>query len=312
MNHAPIALFAYNRPYHLKETLTALSKNFDADKSDLIIFLDGIADINNSVLVENCSRVEEIAKSVQGFKKVEIIQSGINKGCDQSEIDGITEVVNRYGKVIVLEDDLITSPFFLSYMNFCLNYFEEIENVGSINSFSFKIKGLSQYFFLKGGNPWGWATWDRAWSLYNDDSPTLLEKLKAHDLNDWEYGGSYDLLKNGTFWDIKWYTSLYIENKLGLFPSRSFVRQIGFDGSGTHYHPSSTNKRQYQLHELAQKVDYYSIQSLPIKENIKEKRIIQNYYFDMKGQPREFHKRMVKKYYFIKHQLKKLIMPHKL
>ncbi len=150
---APITLFVYNRLSHTKQTINALKKNKLAEQSELIIFSDSF---KNSDDKKKVNQVREYIRSIKGFKGVEIIERPDNFGLANSIIDGVTRVVNQYGKVIVLEDDLVTSSFFLEYMNNALLCYEDDPQVISIHGYNYPISDLPEIFFIKGADCWGW------------------------------------------------------------------------------------------------------------------------------------------------------------
>ena len=178
--NAPIALIVYNRLTNTKETVNALSKNMLAKESDLTIFSDGPKADKD---IEKVNEVRNYLKTITGFKSITIIESAVNKGLAASIISGVTEIVNKYTRIIVLEDDLVTSPYFLTYMNDALEMYENEEKVASIHGFIYPVKKeLPETFFIKGADCWGWATWKRAWDLFESDGLKLLNELKNRKL----------------------------------------------------------------------------------------------------------------------------------
>jgi GT2 family glycosyltransferase len=163
---APIVLFTFNRPWHTQQTLDALAKNEEAKNSLLIIYCDGAKKDAKADEVEKIEQVRLIAKNENRFKSVSLIVQKSNKGLANSIIDGVTEVVNKYGKVIVLEDDLVTSPLFLKFMNRALNYYSEKNQVACITGYVYPLKNVNnnEAFFIKGADCWSWATWKNKWN----------------------------------------------------------------------------------------------------------------------------------------------------
>jgi hypothetical protein len=237
---APIALFVYNRPRHTHLTVDALLKNELAGESDLIVFSDGAKDSASSQNVED---IRQYLRTISGFKSVRIVERECNFGLASSIISGVTQIINEYGRIIVIEDDLVTSPFFLRYMNDALEYYENEDRVISIHGYCYSINGLPETFFLKGADCWGWATWKRGWDIFELDGRKLLEQLKQKGLLDrFDFFGAYGYTqmlrdqiegKNNS-WAIRWQGSAFVNDKLTLYPSRSLVLNIGFDGSGVH------------------------------------------------------------------------------
>lgn len=237
--YAPIALFTYNRADKTQRVVESLLQNTEAKFSDLFIFSDG------PKTPEKKAGVEENRKyihTISGFKSISIIEREKNWGLANSLIAGITEVINKYGRVIVVEDDLILSPYFLQFMNEGLEKYKDDDRVSSISGFIPNVKeGLPDTFFLRYFECWGWATWDRAWKLLNTDTKYLLRKvrMRTYDFNFDGSCGLYGILycqKVGSVdsWYIRLYASFYLANKLTLFPGHTLVTNEGFDGSGTH------------------------------------------------------------------------------
>ena len=239
--YAPIVLFVYNRPDHTRQTLDALTANYLASDSDLFIYSDAP---KNQQGLESVQAVRSLIKETQGFKSVTVIEREKNWGLANSIIDGVTNIVNQYGKVIVLEDDMITSPYFLTYMNDSLNLYENNDRVASIHGYIYPVsKKLPDYFFLRGTDCWGWATWKRGWDIFNSDAQFLLDEIKRQKLeklfnfnNSYDYTGMLKAQIEGkvSSWAIRWYASAFLANKYTLYPGTSFVKNIGIDGSGTH------------------------------------------------------------------------------
>ena len=238
---SPIALFVYNRLWHVQQTLIALQKNELANKSELIIFSDGPKDDNSKSKV---NELRDFLKTINGFKNIVIIENQNNLGLAKSIITGVTRVVNEYGKIIVLEDDLITSPYFLKFMNNGLNFYENNEEVISLCGYFYPLKQkLPETFFLKGADCWGWATWKRGWNLFEANGQKLLHELETQNLTyEFDVSGSYpytQMLKEqisgkNNSWAIRWQASAFLNKKISLYPGTSLVKNIGHDGSGEH------------------------------------------------------------------------------
>lgn len=239
---APIALFTYNRLWHTQQTINTLQINELASESDLYIFSDGPQIGKNCI--DEVQRVRDYIHTVEGFRTVTIVERETNYGLAQSIISGVTELVNIFGRIIVLEDDLVTSPHFLRYMNDALNLYEGEERVISIHGYTYPVKSkLPDTFFLKGADCWGWATWKRGWSLFEPDGRKLLKELNAHNLHKrFDFNGAYDYTRmlreqitgQNDSWAVRWYASALINDRLTLYPGRSLVQNIGTDESGTH------------------------------------------------------------------------------
>ena len=177
---APIVLFVYNRPWHAEQTLNALMKNELADQSVLYIFADGPKDNATEDQLNKIKEVRQVIRSKRWCKEIHIIESDKNKGLANSVIDGVTKIVNKYGKIIVLEDDLVTAKGFLHFMNNALDKYEEEEKVMEVSGFNFplKIAHKNSAHFLLFASSWGWATWKRAWVQF-DAQASGYEQLKV-------------------------------------------------------------------------------------------------------------------------------------
>jgi hypothetical protein len=220
----------------------ALQKNELADVSDLIIYSDGPKDKNDS---DNVQAVRNYLQTINGFKSVKIIEQKTNRGLADSIISGVTEIVNKYGRIIVLEDDLVTSPGFLHYMNQALENYEEEKKVMQISGhmFNLPIEAETDAVFLPFTNSIGWATWKRAWDCF-DPLMAGYQKLKVSRSlrNRFNLDGAYDyfgmiesqIKGKVDSWAIRWYLSVFLAEGLILYPKHSLIKHIGFDGSGTH------------------------------------------------------------------------------
>jgi hypothetical protein len=243
---APIVLFVYNRPWHTQQTLEALKSNLLSDHSLLIIYSDGPKEGASMEQINNIREVRKVIREQKWCEQVEIIESEYNKGLSGSIISGVTKVVNEYGKIIVLEDDLVTSRGFLKYMNDSLELYSSEDKVGCIHAWNYffeNINYLESTFFLKGADCWGWATWKRGWKDFNSNGVELLNYIERNNLEyEFDRRGTHSfvaMLKEQTngkndSWAIRWHASLFIKNKLCLHPTRSIVQNIGLDHSGIH------------------------------------------------------------------------------
>lgn len=244
MSLAPIVLFVYNRPKHTEQTLIALMNNNLSKDSILYIYADGAKADASEEDLKKVDEVRALIKSQQWCGEVHIIESDINKGLADSIVKGVTDTVQKYGKVIVLEDDIETSIGFLQYMNDALNLYENNEKVMSVAGFMFPIdpEGLPQTFFFAAGTCWGWATWKRAWKYFDADVQRVYNRLESENV-DWRKFNAYQstsyqqqLMYNvrGTLktWAVKWQAAIYLNKGTVLHPRQSLVKNIGFDGSG--------------------------------------------------------------------------------
>jgi hypothetical protein len=240
MKLAPIILFTYNRLWHTEQTINALKSNFLAKDSTLIIFSDAS---KNEEDKNKVTQVRNYIKSIEGFAKVEVVEQIENKGLANSIISGVSQVVAEFGNVIVLEDDMITSPYFITYMNEGLDLYENVAEVGCIHGYRYPIGKLSEPFFLKGADCWGWGTWASSWELFNSDGAYLLKRLiESKLIYDFNMEGSYPYSsmledqingKNDS-WAIRWRASMFLADKYCLYYNESLINNIGNDSSGTH------------------------------------------------------------------------------
>jgi hypothetical protein len=238
---APVALFVYKRKEHTRRVVEALENNVLARETDLFIFSDGAKSQRDRGDVE---AVRKYVNGIKGFRSVSVIESKTNKGLATSITEGVAWVLERYPNIIVLEDDLVTSPYFLSYMNEGLTMYEHDDEVVSIHGYVYPVRGHTpQSFFIRGADCWGWATWRRAWKLFEHDGRKLLQELKEKNLTStFDFENAYPFTKMledqieglNDSWAIRWNASAFLKNKLTLYPGVSLVRNIGFGPAGTH------------------------------------------------------------------------------
>ncbi|MEF2154768.1 hypothetical protein V3390_00720 [Luteimonas sp. FXH3W] len=238
---APVVLFAFNRPAHTKQTLDALAENSLAARTRLIVYCDGPRDQRDSSAI---AAVCEIVREARGFLSVELRVSPQNKGLAGSIIEGVSNVCEEYGRVIVMEDDLVTSREFLSFMNKALDRYETEPGVWHISGWNYPIPddGLGDAFFLRVMNCWGWATWQDRWHHYRKDTDALINTFTPSDIKRFSLNGAGDFWKQVQLnesgqintWAIYWYATIFKNNGLCLNPAVSYVLNIGHDGSGTH------------------------------------------------------------------------------
>ena len=168
INLAPIVLFVYNRPWHTEQTVKALQKNELAKESELFIYSDAA---KNEEQRESVDEIRNYLKKINGFKKVTVIKREKNWGLANSIIDGVTKIVNEYGKIIVLEDDLVTSPYFLKFMNDSLMYYKDEKMVMAISGYSYPIirqncSQINETYYLRITSSRSWPTWSDSWKYF--------------------------------------------------------------------------------------------------------------------------------------------------
>lgn len=236
--------------------------------------------------------------SIEGFASVNIVNREKNIGLRANVSDGITQVVNKFGKVIIVEDDLVLSPYFLDFMNDALNIYENNENVGSVNAFMYSdftshARNLPESFFLPLTSSWGWGTWARAWNDYNDDAAKLLELIKSRGLeskfnvnNTYNYTRMLEAQALGKIdsWAIEWYAVNFLKNRLGLFPKKTFANNIGTDGTGTHY-KAKAQKNVINLLEGELVNEYAQLTKIPVQINNEALELQQNIFREMSKKP---------------------------
>lgn len=276
---APILLFAYNRPRHLQHTVEALAHNPLAQESELFVFSDGARTEDDR---EDVELVRSYIHTIEGFKTVHRIERDRNYGLAANIIDGVTDIVNRYGRVIVLEDDLVTAPGFLQFMNDALDTYADEPRVGHIQAYDFtQNPRLPETFLIKFTGSWGWATWQRAWKHFNPDGQYLLNELhRRHLTRRFDFNGKYGFTRmlrrqvegKNNSWAIRWNASLFLQDILSLNVGRSLVQNEGFDGSGTHC--GADHLYEARLYKERLRVEKIS----PVTENLEARKIFERYY----------------------------------
>ena len=296
---APIILFTYNRPQHTRRMLQALENAELAAESDVFIYSDGA---RNAHAIEKVNKVRAIISEPWNFKNITIIEREQNLGLAQNVILGVSEIISKYGKAIVLEDDLEISKVGLRYFNNALDFYEKEERVMEISGYMYPVTHadkLPESFFFRVANSWGWATWERAWKHYNPNIEELIadfdkDKIKNfsidHSENFWKQVQEYKAGKINS-WAIRWYLSIFNQQGLTLYPRKSMIQNIGTDGSGTH----SDSDTVYQV-ELANQIPKFF--PTEIEENKEAYQAIKHFYKHRKG---SYPTRLIR---FLKKQLK--------
>lgn len=245
-NLAPIVLFVYNRPKHTQDMIEALAKNNFAKESDVYIFSDNAKKEKD---IENVRKVRTYIDSIKQknwFANVYIEKAEKNKGLAKSVINGVTKVINKYDKVIVLEDDLIPSKVFLEYMNKALDFYEKKESIWSISGYNIPIQIPKNYKFdiYLGyrGCSWGWATWKDRWNTVDwkvsdyKEFKNNYKKRKQMNRGGPDMAQMLDSQMQGLCdsWAIRWCYEQSKQNKYTIYPVKSLVINQGLDGTGTH------------------------------------------------------------------------------
>ncbi|WP_141048465.1 glycosyltransferase [Aliarcobacter cryaerophilus] len=240
-NLAPIVLFTYNRPWHTKQTIEALQKNELAKESELFIFSDGGKD---EASWEKVNEVREYLKTINSFKKVILTFQDKNIGLADSIISGVTKIVNQYGKIIVLEDDIVTSPYFLRFMNDTLDFYQYKNEIWQTSGWFYPIEvdDLDDIIVHRAMNCLAWGTWHDRWQYFEKDSNNLINIYSKNDIRLFNMNNSKNnwnqviLNFNGIIntWAVFWHEVVFRNKGLYISPKNSIVENIGFDGSGTH------------------------------------------------------------------------------
>lgn len=265
MELAPVILFVYNRPWHTRQVFGHLQKNSFANQTELIIYSDGP---KNAKDVDKIRKIRDhLGSNTTGFKKVTIIKRDKNIGLANSIINGTSEVINKYGKAIILEDDLITSPQFLKYINDALNYYQLENKIFSISGYSpskyiMKIpKGYTEdVYFSPRASSWGWATWKDRWDKADWEIKDYNNFIKDRNAQKLFNVGGADLTKTLMLqqqrkidsWAIKWCYALFKNKAYCVFPVKSLIDCIGGDGTGVHHGKTGLEDRNFDLNQNPQ------------------------------------------------------------
>ncbi|MBR2761847.1 MAG: hypothetical protein IKD66_11840 [Solobacterium sp.] len=244
--NAPLAVFVYNRPVHTEQVLSALNDNIGAEATDLFLFADAAAKPEAEESVKEVRELIHAFADRSNFRSVTIREADRNIGCRDSIIGGVSSVMDRYGKVIVVEDDLLTRKNFLKYMNEGLNLYEKDNRIWSLAGHTRQFPELSDYpfdFYLtRRACSWGWGMWKDRWDLI-DWQVSDYESFRKNPFQRLRFarggGDLYKMLENemngkSSAWDLRLQYSMAKTDRYTVYPKRTFVYNIGFDGSGTH------------------------------------------------------------------------------
>lgn len=282
--YAPILLFTYNRPIHTRQLIDSLLTNREAADSTLYIYSDAARQATEQEAVD---QVRKYLHNLTGFKEIHLIERTENWGLARNIIDGVTTQINRYGRVIVLEDDLLVAPYFLRFMNEALDTYQNEPKIGHIQACDFtKDPTLPDTYLIKWTGSWGWATWARAWKQFNPDGKALLQELEKRKLTRYfDFNGNYRFTRmlrrqtegKNNSWAIRWNASLFLADILSLNTGRSLVQNNGFDGSGTHCGQDPL----YESHLWLKPLPVIPIS--PVTENLEARNILARYYHRTSG-----------------------------
>ena len=238
---APIVLFTYNRLDHTRKTVEALQRNVYAKESVLYIYSDAP---KSEAAVEAVQAVRDYLRMIDGFREVHIILREENWGLARNIMDGVTQIVNQYGKIIVLEDDIVTSRYFLKYMNDALEIYKKTPQVMNVSAYMYPLvtADLPEAFFMHYGYCWGWATWKDAWDLFERAPKKLIQEFTKDDIYHFNLEGAVDVWQQvianeeGRLytWAVFWYAAIFRNKGLTLTPRTSLTLNVGMDGTGEH------------------------------------------------------------------------------
>lgn len=258
MKLAPIIVFAYDRPEHLRRTLGALVKNVFAGESELYIFCDGPKSDATDERKLHIKQTREVAHATKGFKAMHFIEANANKGLANSIIGGVSDVINKHGRVIVLEDDLLTSPYFLKYMNEGLERYDSRKAVFTIcanrppvNKMQIPSDYVYDVFVSQRAMSTGWATWADRWEQVDWSMGYLPSLLKDPNQIDALNRSGKDMLymlqlqrdHKIDSWAVQYGYAHFANHAVAIMPCIPYIDNIGFDGTGIH---SGTDERDYR------------------------------------------------------------------
>lgn len=244
---APIVLFVYNRPWHTQQTVEALQHCVLAAESDLYIFADGPKADASEEQKNKILEIHNYIHAIDGFHSVTIEEAETNKGLANSIISGVTKVIEKHGKAIVVEDDIVSHPFFLRFMNAALDFYENDERVFCVSATmeNFPIPSAYTYdvFLTYRAGSWGWGIWGDRWKTIDWDMENypIIQHPTRDQIKKFCRGGDdlWPMLQaqqRGVIdsWAIRWNYNMSCQNKFCLRPTKSLVSNIGMDGSGKH------------------------------------------------------------------------------
>mgnify|MGYP003302984369 CR=1 FL=1 len=267
---APVILFVYNRADNTAKTIEHLQRNYLSQDTELYVFSDGGRDDASWQAV---NEVRAMLKGVTGFKRVNIIERPCNFYLERNVIEGITEVLSTHDRAIIMEDDICTSPYFLTYMNEALELYKDEERVMHIAGFTnLDVPELGNTYFTPHMSGWGWATWSDRWAKFKHytSREEALAGLSLYDINRITYDGNFPCLgsldRNPIPWDICWELAIYRNNGLCLHPTHTLLKNIGLV-SGTHF--GFKNGKLFGWYEFDRPFSTHKIKvgGIPIEEN---------------------------------------------
>jgi hypothetical protein len=276
---APVALFAYRRLEHLTQTLNALRSNEEARQTELYVFSDAPKD---EAAEAGVAQVRGLLGRIDGFTAVHRVFRDENFGLARNITGGVSDVLGRHDRIIVLEDDVVVSPFFLRFMNDALSCYRNVPRVGSVSGYTYPLsRRVPETFFLRGADCWGWATWRDRWIYFEPDGQALLRQLRERNLTSaFDFDGAMgytamlqdQIAGRNDSWAVRWHASCYLRDLLILYSAKPLARNIGQDGSGTH---SNDPDAEFEVELSRHPVD---VGRIPIEENARARAAFREFF----------------------------------
>lgn len=279
MDYAPIVMFVYNRADHFTQTYEALAKCPEAKNSILYIFSDGAKNDKAKLQVEEVRQTAKAFAEKNDFKQVVLTESHVNKGLAKSIIEGVTKVLNEYGKAIIIEDDNIASPYLLSFLNMSLDYFADDKTIGALSGYTPQISFPDNYrydiFLSYRSCSCCWATWKDRWQNIDWDlknfSDFIADKEAVKRLS---LTGNDRLIRlyrqtkgNGSSWSVRFGAHLVANEMLTIYPRYSYIQNIGCDETGTH---SQSRDAESMNVDLSKAIPNPKIEKVPFNMDIQK------------------------------------------
>jgi hypothetical protein len=281
---APVALFAYRRPAHLARTLRALQANPEASRTELFVFSDYA---KSEADAPGVNAVRDLLRGINGFADIRIVFRETNFGLARNITDGISTVLAARPSIIVVEDDIVVSSYFLRFINDALQTYNQVPRVGSISAYCYPLSGSApETYFIRGADCWGWATWRDRWSYYNPDAGALVAELESRKLErafDFDGAATFSqMLKDyvagrNDSWAVRWHASCYLRDLLILYPGRALAQNIGRDGTGTHS-TAADGTLDVKLSPIP-----VTVGGIPVEECVKAREAIKQFFIEQQG-----------------------------
>jgi len=271
----PIAFFVYNRPKHTLKTLESLRRNHGIENTLIYVFCDGPKGSSKKE-IKQVEETRKLVKNIDWCLDTIVYEEEKNKGVTRALTEGVSKVLEAEDSVVVVEDDLDLSPYFLQYMKDSLSTYRSVPEVMAVAGYMWphKFTNLPETFFLKFSHYWGWGTWKRAWKYYPKDTNALVKRFNSSEII--ENFNRYSIFSYSSFdvlhaandkllenWDIFWSATVFLQDGLVLYPRKSLVRNIGFDNTGV----NCLRNKSYNFHRQAVNTSPVSVKMLPLKEN---------------------------------------------